>query len=415
MGLTASLRDIGRVLTERNYRLYFAGNSLSIIGAWIHRTALGWLTWELTGSPAWLGTIAFWAMFPAVFIAPFAGALGDRIGTRRVAVCALLANGTNLALLSLFVFSDLLSIELLLVQTIVFGCAFGFDLPARSALVPAVVSRGDLPTAIALNTTMFHLGMFAGPALFGLINLHLEIAWAFVINAVSYFFYAFCLTRMRLDEARLGGAGVGAILADLAEGVAYILAKRGILALITLAATVHLLLRPYTDLLPGFSAQVFGLGASGYATFLSTIGAGALLGGVWLVLRGGMGGLTRILLTGVLGTALSLVVFTSSDSFWVAETCMFLSGFFLVCQAVASQSLVQGSIEPALRGRVISVTTAIAIGFPALGALILGQIGDVTGVQAPVLGAALLAIVLWLVLAPRLRRWAGELESPDRR
>ncbi len=402
--------EIGRILGQRSYRLYFAGNTLSILGVWIHRTAIGWLTWELTHSPAWLGIIGFSATFPVVIVAPFAGALGDRFGVRRVAIWALLVNGANVTVFTGLLVAGQVNVAVILVSTLIMGLAFGFDLPARAALVPQIVERRHLSLAIALNTTMFHVGMFVGPALFAALSTTLDIAWAFALNAASYFVYARCLGSIRVPEA--GGRGAG-LLSEIVEGMRYTLAHKGILTLLLLGSAVHLGLRPYVDLLPGFSAEVFGQGAEGYASMLSAAGLGALLAGIWLSLRGRMDGLGAILLTGVPGTATSLFVFALTDLYWLGLICMFSTGFFLMTQAVASQSLVQNAAEPQVRARVISLSMAIALGFPALGALIEGYIAEFTGVQAPVLVASVLVICVWAWLGPRLRATAPSLESVE--
>ncbi|MDP6174034.1 MAG: MFS transporter, partial [Rhodospirillales bacterium] len=307
-------------------------------------------------------------------------------------------------------FAGLINIWIILASTLVMGIAFGFDLPARAALVPQIVQRRHLSMAIALNTTMFHVGMFIGPVLFAAINAMLDVAWAFALNAVSYFTYVFCLASMRMEETQRESTG---LFSDMIEGVRFTLAHRGIMTLLLLGSAVHLLLRPYVDLLPGFSAQVFGQGAEGYATMLSTIGLGALLSGIWLSLRGRMSGLAGIMSFGIPGTATALFVFALTDIFWLGLVCMFLTGFFLMTQAVANQSLVQNAAGPAMRGRVISLSMAIALGLPALGALIQGTIADFTGVQAPVLVAGLLVMGVWLVLRARLQSHAQRLESID--
>ncbi|MDP6175178.1 MAG: MFS transporter, partial [Rhodospirillales bacterium] len=257
MAIPRGLGEIGRILGQRSYRLYFAGNTLSILGVWIHRTAIGWLTWELTHSPAWLGIIGFSATFPVVIVAPFAGALGDRFGVRRVAIWALLVNGANVTVFTGLLVAGQVNVAVILVSTLIMGLAFGFDLPARAALVPQIVERRHLSLAIALNTTMFHVGMFVGPALFAALSTTLDIAWAFALNAASYFVYARCLGSIRVPEA--GGRGAG-LLSEIVEGMRYTLAHKGILTLLLLGSAVHLGLRPYVDLLPGFSAEVFGQG-----------------------------------------------------------------------------------------------------------------------------------------------------------
>lgn len=404
---------IGRVLAERNFRLYFIGNVASMLGFWVYRAALGWLTWELTQSPRWLGIVGFAGMAPAVFLAPLAGALGDRMGLRRLAMIALTVNGLLSVGFAGLAFADLVTIHLVLAFAILHGAVVAFDLPARIALVPDLISeRRDLSSAIALNSTSFHAGAFVGPAVFALFIAYLDIAWSFLFHGLSYCFFLLCFALIRLAPAAIPRPEVRqGIFADIAEGVRYVLRHKGMLALFMLAGTSHLLLRPYIDLLPGFSAQVFERGAEGYATMLSAIGAGALMSGLWLASRGRIQGLARIMVGSVLATACLLAVFALSDIFWLGLVCMFGSGFFLLLAAVCSQSLVQNAVAREVRARVISLSTAMAMGFPAFGVLLLGIVADAIGVQVAVLGASLLTLVLLIWLARSLYRAAQVLEA----
>ncbi len=408
-----SLGGITRVLAERNFRLYFIGNAASVLGFWVYRAALGWLTWELTQSPRWLGIIGFASTAPAVFLAPLAGALGDRIGLKRLAMIALAVNGVISLGFAAMAFADLVTIEVILVASILHGSAVAFDLPARIALVPDLIGeRRNLSPAIALNSTSFHAGAFIGPAVFALFNAYLDIAWPFLFHGLSYCLYLFCFALIHLQPAapRVQGADKG-IFADIIEGFSYVARHKGMLALFMLAGTSHLLLRPYTDLLPGFSAEVFGRGAEGYASMLSAIGAGALISGLWIASRGRTQGLARIMVLSICATAGLLAIFSLTDIFWLGLVCMFGSGFFLLLAAVCNQSLTQNAVALEVRGRVVSLGTAMAMGFPAFGVLVLGLIADATGVQMAVLGAALLTLFLLIWMGRRLARFAPVLEA----
>lgn len=403
---------IGRVLSQRNYRLYFIGNSVSILGFWVYRAAIGWLTWELTGSPAWLGIIGFVSTAPAVFVAPLAGAVADRFGLRRVATLALAFNAVNGSVLAFLAFAGLVSVEVILLIALLHGLAVAFDLPARVALVPDLIDKGDLSAAIALNSAVFHAGAFVGPALFAGLNAVGPIAWSFVFNAAGYFVFVTTFLLMRQTEApKPASEAKKGLFLDVVEGLRYVTVHKEILSVFLLSATGHLLLRPYIDLLPGFSAGVFGRGAEGYAVLLSTVGAGSIVSGIWLARRGRTRGLARVMVVSLAASALALLVFALGTSFAVALVCMFFAGFFLLSVAVSNQSLVQNRLPREVRGRVVSISTAMAMGFPALGVLVLGTIGDFTGVQGPVAGAAILAAILLIPLARRLFRAAPLLEA----
>ncbi len=409
--MSCFLGGAGRVLADRNFRLYFAGNAASVLGFWVYRAALGWLTWKITESTTWLGIIGFAGTAPAVFLAPLAGALGDRMGLKRLAMIALAFNGLISLAFAALAFADLINIYVILGATIAHGAAVAFDLPARIALIPDLISdRSTLSSAIALNSTTFHAGAFIGPGVFALFNAFLDISWSFLFHGLSYCFYLLCFALIRLAPAAPHQGPQKGLFDDIVEGLSYVRRHKGMLSLFMLAGTSHLLLRPYTDLLPGFSAEVFGRGAEGYATMLSAIGAGALVSGVWLSGRGKVTGLVRIMIASIFATAGFLVLFSLSDIFWLALVCMFATGFFLLAAAVSNQSLTQHAVDQEVRGRVISLSTAMAMGFPALGVLLLGWVAEVTGVQTAVLGASVVTLFLLIWLARRLGRVRAVLE-----
>ena len=164
---------IGKTLGGRNYRYYWIGTFISILGFWIHKLALAWLTWELTKSPFWLGMVGFAALFPSFIFSPFSGALADRFGMRLVAYYSIVASGLLALLLGILVSLEMATIEIVLILTFLQGTGLAFDLPARQGLVNLLVKKEDLSSAIALNTTTFHIGAFIGPAIFGLL-LHTQ-------------------------------------------------------------------------------------------------------------------------------------------------------------------------------------------------------------------------------------------------
>ena len=220
-----SFGGAGEALSNRNYRYYWLGNAVSILGFWLHKLALGVFTWHLTESPFWLGAVGFAALFPAFIMAPYAGAVADRFGMRRVASLALLVGAAAALGMGLFAINGGTNIVVVFAFAAVQGVALAFDLPARQGLVPALVARSNLSSAIALNTTTFHLGAFVGPALFGVLERLFELHWAFFLNAVSFILFVFCLQALKLEErSREDGpsgttitAPIGCWIASMAE------------------------------------------------------------------------------------------------------------------------------------------------------------------------------------------------------
>ena len=410
MALKNIFGGIGRVFKNKNYRYYWVGGATSILGFWLSKLALGLLTWQLTHSPLWLGVIGFSATFPAAFFAPFAGAIADRYGLRKIALFALAASAIISFAIGIFTYFDAMTIELLTILVLIQGVTLAFDLPSRQALVYYAVPKDDLSSAIALNTTTFHLGAFIGPGLFALLNPFFGISFAFFFNSFTFLVFAGALMAMKLKPRSPRDKGGPTILADMIEGVRYTYVHPGIFAVLAITLVSHLLIRPYIDLLPAFADAVFNAGENGFAMLAGASGLGSFVGGLWLSIRGRNEGLTRILCSGILGAALFLIIFASTKNYFLGLICMGALGFCLIIMAVSSQSLIQNSVDATKRARVISLSTGIAVGFPAIGALVLGLFSDFWGVQGPTLLAGLSCLIYSSWAVRRLLSQSSSLE-----
>jgi MFS family permease len=404
------LGGISRALASRDYRLYFIGNALSLLSSWINRMALGWLTWELTHSPAWLGSVAFAAMVPAMILGPISGTLGDRMGTRRTAMVAMLLEAANMTTLALLVATGLITVPLLFGMVLLQGILFSFDFPVRHSLVPDLVPRTDMSAAIAFNTTMFHLTSFVGPVIGGFIIAHFGIAPAFIVNIVSLILFYFLLRAMRLKQESHAGAEHG-FAHDLWDGIRYAFTHPALRLLTVLALCFHVLTRPYYDMLPAFADQVFQRKVDGLAILASASGLGGLVGGVWLALRGRMQGLTASFIWASALSVVFLIAFALAPAFWLAAAFLVPAGVGLVVAGIASQSLVQNVVDPAKRARVVGLSASFATGGPALGALIIGWFGEFFGPGVPLAAAALVTGLIVLVAVPALKRMTVEMEA----
>ncbi len=419
MTKTPGLGGIGRALGNRDFRLYWLGGVASILGSWIQRLALGWLTWELTGSTAMLGTIALVTMAPIVVLAPISGALADRVGAQRVIATAMFLEGCNVALVGILTATGLITVPILLTLATVQGILFGFDFPVRHALLPRLVPRQDLSAAIAVNTTSFHAGFFVGPLLGGGLIEFLGLGAAFLINAMTFFFFMFVLLSLRLRKEPAARPHDRGMMADVVHGLRYALGHPAIRLGYVMSIAGNMLLRPFMDLLPGFASQVFGRGVDGLTILMAATGLGALAAGLWIAIRGRMAGLTRLLVATSLTTALFIILFALTDNLWLGAACLVPVGMGLVITGVSTQSLVQNAVDPAVRARIIGVSVSIAIGGTAFGAVVIGSAAEVFGLGWPLAAAATIAILLVLATAPRLLRHAEQLEAetpwPDER
>lgn len=406
-----AFQNVWRLLRIRNYGFYTAGNFAAVIGLWIQRVSIGWATWQLTGSTAWLGLVAFAELIPVVVIGPIAGAASDRFDRLKLLKIAQVLVCLTAIVETILFALDLATIWAVMALVLVLGCLSALSQPLRMAIIPALVPRADLAVAVALGAITFNLARFIGPAIAGVLIAGGGIEWGFGAFALSYLFFALTLSRIRLvDDFRHASPAPEPILTAIAEGVRYVGQHRGILPMMILMAGIGLAGRPVVELLPGFADAVYGAGAGGLATFASLIGGGAITGGIWLSSRPSTSGLTNIVLAAVIGTALSIGMFCATRSFYVALPSLAVLGFCLVAVSVSAQTLIQLATPDAIRGRVLSLFGIVIRGMPALGALAMGLLAEWLGLRLALFAGALCLVAMVLLLMGRRRMIADQLE-----
>jgi len=408
-----------RAFRNPNYAVYVAGNSVSLIGTWMQRIGVGWLTWELTESEAWLGVIAFADLFPSVFIGPIGGAVADRFSRVRIILIAQMTAMVLAFALFAFTASGTMDIWLLLFLVFANGIVLGFNQPSRLALIPSLVPREDLSTAVAINSIIFNLARFVGPAIAGALIVSGGTASVFLANGLTYTAFLLALTRLRLPpdppRPRAPGRGMGAramaLVGDVREGIAFTARHPGIGPILLLLAINSMTVRPFVELLPGFAATVYGRGADGLALMVSTIGVGAILGGLWLAGRPGMRGLTMVTLASILGLAVAILGFVATDVFAVGLVSLAFAGIALVLSGVGTQTLVQLSVYETMRGRVLSLYGIIFRGGPAAGALVIGLVAELIGLRLATAIGAVASLGVWVWAWLRRERMRESLEE----
>lgn len=401
---------IARALRHRDFALFAAGAFVSTMGMWVQQVAIGWLTWELTHSGAWLGIIALSNSLPSLILVPFAGAIGDRVDRLklyRVTQTLAILFTTILAAVTLL---DWITIEFLLAYTLVVGVNATLSMPARMSLTPGLVPHQDLSAAIALNSVFFSIAGFAGPALAGLFIAKLGVGYAFAFNAASYlpFYTVLWFIRLRTHEHR-PGAG---LIADMAEGIRFVFRHPGIGPILLLTGIASVLIRPLPDILPGFADAVFGRGPEGLATLMAAYGLGGILGALWLAQRGRTEGATAIYFLAVAAAALFTLAFASTDHYAIALAVIVVLGAFRGITTNASQILIQNAVAGPLRARVMSIYSLTFRSGPALGAMLMGGLSTLVGFQLPFQVGALLTLIGLVWFARRRRALAIILEAP---
>lgn len=401
---------LARAFAIRNFALYTAGNTLSLIGMWVQRLAVGWLMWELTESGAWLGAIAIAEFIPIILLTPIGGVVADRFDRLRISMIAQMFACAQAVALWLLTLSGAMVPEMLVALMMVGGITNAMNQSARVTLVVNMVPRDVMSTAIAISSIIFNVARIIGPALAGILIATTDIAWAFLLNAVSYAAMIGAFLLIKMPRVTDTVPPTGSYFRDLAEGAKFTFSHKGVAAIIALTAVNSLFARPLIDLLPGFAGEVFRAGPEGLAILTSAMGVGAICASIWLAQRGRLSGLTGIVFVGVMVNGAAVSLFAMSTNLWTGALLLAVSGFTQACTGTGTQTLIQSSVADRLRGRVMSVWLVIGRGGPALGALVMGFMAELVGFGPPLLTGAIITFLTAAIVLPRRRRLAATLE-----
>ena len=403
--------NVARAFAHRNYRVYVTGNGISLVGWWLQRVAVGWLAWTLTHSGTWLGLIALADFLPALVLSPFAGVLADRHSRVRILRLTQAVGSLQATLLAVLVITGTITIELLFALVLMLGIASALSQPARLALIPNLVDRTSLPSALAINSVIFNLARFIGPAIAGVLIAEVGTAAAFAANAVSYIAFQVSLAKLRGLPPMPVAERQSAVRASV-EAFSYASRHPGIGPMLLLFAVTTIGTRGFIELFPGFADSVFGWGPQGLAMLTSITGLGAICGATWMALRPALAGLAAVVLWHTLVMSLAVLAFTATDNFYLALPCVFVAGAAMTITGTGAQTLIQAAVEPAMRGRVMALYGLIFRAGPAVGAVLMGSLSEHLGLQWPLALGALVSCGFWLSTRLRHRRIAAALEVP---
>ncbi|MDI1480978.1 MFS transporter [Polyangium sp. y55x31] len=403
----STLKAMGRALLHRNYRLFFFGQGISLIGTWLTRVATSWLVYRLTDSALMLGLVSFAGQIPTFFLAPFGGVLVDRWDRHRMLVVTQALAMVQSALLAFFSLTHTITVAHVLALSAFQGVINAFDTPARQAFVVEMVEdRADLPNAIALNSSMVNAARLLGPSVAGVLIAAVGEGTCFLIDAISYIAVLASLLMMRLQPAAPTAAR-SRILADLHEGLRYVASFAPIRAILLLLALVSLAGVPYAVLMPIFAARVLGGGPHSLGLLMGASGIGAVAGALLLASRRSVLGLGRMLVIAGALFGAGLVAFSFSRWLPLSILLMVIVGGGMMVQMAASNTLLQTLVDEDKRGRVMSFYTMAFFGMAPFGSLVAGWLGARVGAPMTVrLGGflTLVGVALFLRKLPALRR-----------
>lgn len=406
--------NVVRALRIRNYRIYTIGNLVSLSGSWIQRVAVGWLAWQLTHSGVWLGLCGSADLIPVVVVSPFAGIFADRADRIRIIWMTQIVAMAQALTLAVLTQAGLITVEMLFGLTLLLGVAGAANQPARLALIPHLVDRSTLGSAVAINSLVFNSARFIGPVLAGMVIAHGSIAATFAVNALSYVAFLVALMRISVPRThRAESVGGYRVFGEALAGYRYALKHRGIGGILMLFSVSSLALRGFIQLFPGFADSVFGRGPQGFAWLVALVGLGAVCGAGWMLRRGGTIGLTRLVITHTLVMSLAVMAFTATTRYDVALGCAFVAGFSLVVTGIGAQTLIQIAVDPAMRGRVLGFYGMVFRAGPAFNAIIMGALSTQFGLRVPVAAGAAISLGAWGWAYARRRHMARALEEAN--
>ncbi len=393
-----------RAFASRNYRLYFLGQSISLIGTWMQRTAVYWLIYEHTHSAFMLGFAVFAAQFPSFVLSPLGGVVSDRYNRYRVLLFTQIASLVQAILLTLVIVFTSYTVTEILSLSVLLGMINAFDVPARQAMINDMIdNKEDLPNAIALNSSMVNLARLIGPAISGIILEKFGAGICFGINSISFVVVIISILCMRFPVFVKQRHEKNAVQ-ELREGFGYLKQTPSIGLVILMLACVSLLVLPFTALLPVYAKNIFSGGASVFGYLNSAIGMGAVGGAIFLAsVKAGVN-LKKILFINLLIFGISLICFSHLTNFPVALFFLMLAGFGMMSQTTISNTIIQTSASPQMRGRVISYFAMAFFGMQPLGGLLIGTVSHHIGVQDTLAGSGVAAVVIAIVFLPFLRK-----------
>jgi MFS family permease len=409
MELPRALRALG----HRNYRLFFAGQLISLIGTWMQSVGEMWLVYRLTHSSLLLGTAGFFSQIPVFILAPFGGMLADTRDRRRILVATQTSAMILAGILAALTLTGVVRVWHVFTLAALLGIVNAVDIPTRQAFVADLVARDDLMNAIALNSSMFNGARVVGPAVAGILVASIGEGWCFFANSVSYIavitgllMMTFAGQRQRKQQMEISA------FEHIAEGFRFVFAAPPIRALMILLGAVSLFGISYAVLMPIFADQIFHAGAHGLGILMGFSGGGALIGAITLAFKKRVKGLGTWVTVSAAMFGVGLMAFSFSRHFWLSCALIVCAGFAMMVQMSSSNTLIQSMVPDRLRGRVMAVYSMMFMGMAPLGSLLAGSVAERIGAPHTVaIGAGLCVVAAGVFgyFLPQIRPHAREL------
>ena len=389
---------IGKVFSERNFRIYTVGSITSWTSFFIQLLAINWLTWELTKSTKWLAIISFLDIAPNFIFVPIGSALADKIDRIRIVVITHILALLQALALAILALTGRITIYPLAVLVFLHGLIHSFSVPALYGMLPRIISKENLSSAIAANSAYTHLSLFVGPVIAGLLIANVHISAAFFSNVLGYFIYLMTIGFLNIPPEQTHPAKSQGILSEVLEGGHYILTHAGIGPMLFLVFIGNAVAFSLFNLLPAFADIVFGRGVDGLSTLMAAAGLGAGVGAIWLAYRGLSERTTLISLMSFLMVILSVAIFISTNAYLLGIALLFVFGAGNEIRSTGIVTLIQVAVDDEKRGRVMGAYFLIYRASNAFGMLMIGTAADYFGLFYPMMVMLVFCFAIWLWL-----------------
>lgn len=384
--------------------MYFSGQSISLIGTWMQKTAVSWVIYSETHSKFMLGLTLFASLFPSFIFSFLGGVVSDRYNRYKVLLITQVASMIQAVLLTLLIFFRHYSVWEIIALSALLGLINAFDVPARQSLVYEMVDdKTDLPNALALNSSMVNLSRLIGPGIAGLALEKFGDDICFGLNAVSFIAVIGSLLMMKLPKY-IPKPHHKNVFGDLKEGFVYIKQTPSIALVLLMLALISLLVLPYSTLIPVYAKDIFKGTASTFGIIDSVIGLGAFCGAIYLASLKPGRNLRKILARNTVIFGVGLVLFSHATNYPLALLFSAIVGFGMMSQITISNTLIQTTVDPAMRGRVISFYAMAFFGTQPLGGLLVGTISQWIGTPDTVLIQGIITLIIGVVLYRFLKK-----------
>jgi MFS family permease len=402
-----NLKSIGRAFRSRNYRLFFVGQSISLIGTWMQQIAMSWLVYRLTNSALLLGLIGFTGQIRVFLLTSFAGVFADRVRRRHLLIITQSLAAFQALLLAFLVLSGYIQVWHLILLSLFLGSVNAVDMPTRQSFVVEMVEhKKDLGNAIALNSFMFNSARLVGPSVAGLVVGLVGEGLCFLINGISFAAIIITLLAMKMPKQK-AGVQTASLFRGLKEGYRYAFGFPPILYVLLLMALINLVGMPYVVLMPVFARDILHGGPQTLGFLMGASGVGALVAALYLASRRSVLGLVRLIMIASSAFGMGLVAFSSSRYLSLSLGIMFFFGIGMIASMASTNTIVQTIVDEDKRGRVMGLYTMTGVGMAPFGSLMAGGLANRIGAPESVAIGGIVCILgslFFLLKLPLIRK-----------